>query len=167
MRPARPAALLALLPLVAACGLQQGLSDSSGQQAGPSAAPAIDAATLSGSHFSWSSARGHPLVIDFWATWCGPCRAEQADINRLYSRYAARGVVFLGVDMRDDNAAAAAFARDLNVGYPSVADSSSQISGNYDVSAPPEVIVVDQQGRIVHRYLGTVVGVSDDLDHLL
>ena len=164
----RSALVAAALALLTACGLQQGLSDTSGgQQSSPSAAPAINAATITGAHYSWAAAGGHPVVIDFWAAWCGPCRAEQADINRLYDKYAARGVVFLGVDVRDDNAAANAFARDYTVRYPSVSDADEQIAAAYDVAAPPTLILVDKQGRIVQRFLGTVVGVSDALDSML
>ncbi|MBV9101312.1 MAG: TlpA family protein disulfide reductase [Candidatus Dormibacteraeota bacterium] len=168
MRPVglRIATLFAVLPALAACGLQQSVSDTC-PQPGTSTAPAIDAATVTGSRFSWTSVHGHPVVIDFWGSWCAPCRAEQADVNRLYAEYAPRGVVFLGVDMRDDNASAAAFERDYGVAYPSVNDSASQISAAYDVTAPPTLIVVDAQGTIVHRCLGTVAGVSADLDHLI
>lgn len=162
------AVLLAALPVFTACGLQQGLSDNSDQTGpSPSAAPAIDAATVTGSRFSWASVQGHPAVIDFWGSWCAPCRAEQADINHLYATYAARGVVFLGVDVRDDDASAAAYERDFGVKYPSVNDSDEQISAAYDVTAPPTIVLVDAKGNIVHRYLGTVVGISDVLDHML
>ena len=166
-RVAATALTLATLCL-SGCGLQAGLdqrADASGTN--PSAAPAINAASIAGSNVSWSALRGHVVVLDFWASWCGPCRAEQSDINTLVRTYAARGVVFLGVDMRDDDASALAYRRDLGVAYDSVPDSSEQISASYDVSAPPTVIVVDKQGRIVDRFLGTIVGVSDDLNRLL
>jgi len=148
------------------CGLQAGLDQRSDSGSSPTKAPAIDGTTISGARLSWSSLQGHPVVIDFWASWCGPCRAEQQDVNALVSRYAAKGVRFIGVDMRDDTAAALAYRRDLGVAYDSVPDSSEQISASFNVSAPPTVIVVDQHGRIVDRFLGTIVGVSDELNRL-
>ena len=162
----RLAMTLAAVAALASCGLQQGLADGSGASSGPSLAPAINASTITGTRFSWASVQGHPVVLDFWAAWCGPCRAEQPDLNRLYSKYAARGVVFVGVDMRDDNAAAVAFQHDYAVAYSSASDADEQISAAYNVSAPPTVIVIDKHSNIVQRFLGTVVGVSDSLDAL-
>jgi thiol-disulfide isomerase/thioredoxin len=165
--PARWVAVAGAAVLLSACGLQEGLDQQSQSTPAPSHAPAVDGTTLTGASISWSALHGHPIVLDFWASWCGPCRAEQADINQLYKEYAGRGVVFLGVDLRDDNAAALSYQRDLAVPYQSVPDASEQISAAYDVAAPPTIVVVDQRGVIARTYLGTVVGVSDELNRLL
>ena len=166
-RVMRAAAALAVVAALASCGLQQGLAQGSDTSpGGPTLAPVINATTIAGTQFSWASVRGHPVVLDFWASWCGPCRLEQPDINKLYSKYAARGVAFVGVDMRDDNAAAGAYNHDYAVAYSSINDADEQVSAAYNVSAPPTLIVIDQHGNIVKRFLGTVVGVSDILDAL-
>ena len=167
-----PGVRLALVPftmlLLSACGLQEGLDQGAGTGgASPSQAPVINGTTLAGRPLSWSSLRGHAVVLDFWASWCGHCRAEQTDLNRLYQQYARRGVLFLGIDVRDDNDAAVSYQRDLGVVYPSVVDSTEQISAAYDVSAPPTVILINQRGSIAGRFLGTVVGVSDELNRVL
>src|SRR5438552_18773697 len=155
-----------LATALAGCSLQQGIAQGSGSQGQPAvSAPAINAATLDGGTFSWASTRGRPAVIDFRGSWCGPCRAQQHDLNAIAARYAGR-VLFLGVDMRDDTAAARAYLHDYAVTYPSVADPAEQISAAYDVAAPPTVIVVDAQGRIVDRLLGTLTGLRTRLDSL-
>ncbi len=164
MRP-RVAALT--LPLaLAGCSLQQDVSSGASGGTAPARAPVIAAQTVSGQAFHWSSVRGHVTVIDFWASWCGPCRAQQRDLNAIVSKYAPRGAVFVGVDLRDGNAAARAFENDFQVRYPSVADPDEQISAAYNVAAPPVIVVVDKSGRIVDRLLATLVGLSDDLDRL-
>ncbi|MEO8899848.1 MAG: TlpA disulfide reductase family protein [Candidatus Dormibacter sp.] len=106
------------------------------------------------------------VVIDFWASWCVACRAEQPDLNALANAYEGRGVRFLGDDMRDSLAPAQSYVREFHVRYPSVVDASSDIAAAFGVGAPPTVIVVDQRGRIVGRYLGTVTGVAQQLDAL-
>ena len=149
------------------CSLQQDIGsrpDAPGQGA---AAPPISGTTLDGVRIDSASLRGHPVVLDFWASWCGPCRLEQPDINALHAQYAAKGVTFLGIDMRDDDAAAAAYKKEFSVPYASIPDASQQIAAAYDVASPPEVIVVDGSSHIVQRFLGTIVGVKRALDSVL
>src|SRR6202011_4683671 len=112
---------------------------------------------------------GRPLTATSWCSTSGDRgagRAEQADLNRLVTDYASKGVIFLGVDVADNNPAAIAYERDLHVAYPSVSDSDEVISSEYNVLDPPTVIIIDTKGNIVGRSLGTLVGVSDDLARL-
>jgi len=160
------AVLLATLLLVG-CGLQQDLGDRS-DVAGdnPPTAPAISGTTTTGQTVDASTFSGKVAVIDFWASWCGPCRGEQPDLNKLANQYQSKGVVFLGVDMRDDVASANAYRSDFNVPYQSVED-NGEVSASYNVSAPPTLVVINRSGSIVDRALGTVVGVSDVLQQAL
>ncbi len=153
--------------MVAGCGLQQELSSVPSLGNGPTGpATPITAPTLSGAPFVWSSTRGHVVVIDFWGSWCAPCNAEQPDLNTLGAQWAPKGVLFLGVDEQESSANGAAYERHYNVAYPSVNDASEVIASEYNVAAPPTVIIVDAKGNIVDRFLGTLSGVSADLTRL-
>jgi thiol-disulfide isomerase/thioredoxin len=95
-------------------------------------------------------------VVDFWASWCGPCRAQQDQLDRLASTYAARGVVFVGVDMRDDAAQGRAYVSRFAVPYPSLDDPASSLASAWEVPAPPSTLVVDASGTVRQRVLGGV-----------
>lgn len=163
-----PVAALAATLMLAGCGLQQ--SDANVPNAGlpgpTGAATPITAATLTGEKFEWSTTKGHAVVLDFWASWCSPCNAEQPELNSLDAQWAPRGVVFLGVDINDTNANGAAFERAFKVAYPSVNDADEVIASEYNASAPPTVIIIDKNGKIFDRFLGTLSGVSADLTRL-
>lgn len=161
------AALSASALMLAGCGLQQDLSNVPTGNGPVGPAPPITAPTLTGPQYDWSATRGHVLVVDFWGSWCEPCRAEQPDLNKLVAEYATKGVIFVGVDMNDNNPAGMAYERNFQVAYPSVNDSSEVIASEYNVIDPPTVVVVDAKGNIVDRFLGTLSGVSTDLNRIL
>ena len=130
-------------------------------------APALSGTSLTGTPIALSAFHGHPVVIDFWASWCGPCRAQQGELNSLVSRFTARGVEFVGVDIRDDSANALAYVHEFRVQYPSVFDPASDDAASFNVDAPPTTLVVDGSGTIRLRELGTLVDVTSTLNSLL
>jgi thiol-disulfide isomerase/thioredoxin len=153
--------------ILAGCGLQQDLSQVPNLGNGPTGpATPITAPTLSGASYDWSSTHGHVVVLDFWGSWCGPCNAEQPELNKLAAQWKPKGVIFLGVDVMDTDANGAAYERNYNVPYPSVNDASEVITSEYNVLDPPTVVIVDSKGNIVDRFLGTLAGVSTDLSRL-
>ena len=161
---ARGLAVVVLPLLSLACGLQSGLADRTQPRAAiAESMPPIRGASLTGQPQTVDGRTGRPLVVDFWASWCGPCRAEQPELNRLYADYAPKGVRFVGVDVRDDPA----FVRQFAVAYPSLSDPDQSISATWSVDAPPSTFVIDDRATIRVRDLGTLIDVAPELDALL
>jgi thiol-disulfide isomerase/thioredoxin len=124
------------------------------------AAPDISGTTLTGQHLSLSGYRGSVVVLNFWGSWCAPCRAEAPDLSALATNYGTRGVRFLGIDIRDDPVSADAFIKAFGVPYPSLNDPSDELAlafrGTVPPAAIPTTLVIDRSGRIAARILGSV-----------
>jgi thiol-disulfide isomerase/thioredoxin len=93
--------------------------------------------------------KGHPVVLDFWATWCGPCQAESPIVNTIAQRYRDKGLVVVGVNTSDEDGLAAAFVKKKRLEFPMIYDEGSSIAKAYGVSSLPTLIVVSKAGKIV------------------
>jgi thiol-disulfide isomerase/thioredoxin len=122
------------------------------------AAPAVTGKTLAGHKLSLASYRGHVVVINFWGSWCGPCRQEAPALGTLARQFQSGDVRFLGVDLGDNLSGAQAFMRTFRIGYPSLSDPSDQIAlafrGTVPPSAIPTTLLIDRSGRIAARIVG-------------
>jgi len=101
-----------------------------------------------------ASDAGEVLVVNFWATWCAPCKREQPMLQRLADDYSGRGVSFLGIDHRDNKAAAREWIRDFDVSYNSIFDPSGRLANLFGMVGPPLTLVVDPQGVMRYRVFG-------------
>jgi peroxiredoxin len=126
-----------------------------GALAGPMApsttAPDFTLRTLEGQNLRLGEQRGRVVLVNFWATWCGPCRQEMPHLNKLYEKYKSSGFVLLGVNVDDDPRQAAGVAGKLGVTFPVLADADKRVSRQYDLSAMPSTVLIDRDGRV--RYL--------------
>ena len=100
--------------------------------------------------------RGTPAVLNFWASWCDPCRAEAPVLERAWSRERARGVLFLGLNMQDITDDAHAFTRASRVTYPSLRDRSNGVAHRWGVTGLPETFFVSTRGRVVGHVIGAL-----------
>lgn len=115
---------------------------------------------LAGKHVELAAFRGAPVVLNIWGSWCGPCRTEAPVLKAASTRYAGRGVQFLGVNVKDSPAAALAFERSFGITYPSLNDAGGTVSlalARYvPASVVPATLVLDRAGRVAARVLGAV-----------
>jgi cytochrome c biogenesis protein CcmG/thiol:disulfide interchange protein DsbE len=101
--------------------------------------------------------RGRPVVVNFWGSWCDPCKQEAPVLEETWQRYKSRGLVVLGVDFHDLKGAARRFARENEMSYPLAYDGPGNTISDYGVEAAPETFFVDANGRLVcERLLGGV-----------
>ncbi len=123
-------------------------------------APEFTGTALTGSKLSFSAYRGKVVVLNFWGSWCVPCREEASTLSVVAAQYQPSGVSFLGVDVRDTTASAEAFAHSFHITYPSVSDPSSVITLDFTAVVPiagtPTTLVIDRTGHIAGAVFGTV-----------
>jgi thiol-disulfide isomerase/thioredoxin len=122
-------------------------------------APAIQGTTLDGKPLTLADLKGKITVVNFWASWCAPCRAEAPTMQKVYDETKASGVQFVGVDIKDGKDNAQAFLRTFTVTYPSLYDQAGQIALAFrDIppNAVPSTLVIDRQGNIAARAIGSV-----------
>jgi cytochrome c biogenesis protein CcmG/thiol:disulfide interchange protein DsbE len=120
-------------------------------------APAFDLRHLSGTgSTSLSDLRGKVVVLNIWASWCDPCRAESPLLERWHRRMSARGGTVVGVDVLDVTTDAQAFVRDFGLTYPQLHDKEDSLRSDYGATGVPETAVIDRRGRIAAVRRGPV-----------
>ncbi len=121
-------------------------------------APDFTLPTTGAKQIALSSLRGHVVVVNFFATWCPPCRAETPDLIAVNKKFAARGVTFVGVDDREPGQLVSSWAAAKSVDFPLVLDSDGAVEQNYDVNGIPTTYVLDKDGRIVFSQVNQLSG---------
>lgn len=138
-----------LFTVLLVVGLGVALHEKSLGQTNSGPAPDFTLRTYDGQQFTLSQQLGKVVVINFWASWCGPCRAEAPELNTLWDEYKTRGVVMVGVDYLDNESDARAFLKEFKVPYPTGHDIGTRIATAYRVQGVPETFIVDKTGNLV------------------
>ena len=124
---------------------------SAGPVSGP--APNFTLKSMSGKNLKLSEMTGNVVLINFWASWCGPCRQEMPLLNDLHNKYEPLGFTVLGVNVEEQSEAALGFINDYPVDFPVLLDNKNKVSKLYNVVAMPTTVVVDRDGnmRFLHK----------------
>lgn len=125
------------------------------------AAPDFALKSSSGENLRLSEYRGDVVMINFWATWCGPCRQEMPLLDELYSRYERVGFNLLGVNIDDDSRRAMQMIEELGVNFPVLFDARKEVSKLYEVEAMPVTVLVDREGNVRYVHHGYKPGYED------
>jgi peroxiredoxin len=137
--------------------------------ASPALAPATTAPdftlhAMTGSNLQLKDQRGRVVMVNFWATWCGPCREEMPQLNRLYEKYRTSGFVLLGVNVDDDTSKAAEVAKKLGLTFPVLLDTDKKVSKLYDLSTMPSTVIIDRDGKVRYVHRGYLAGYEDNYE---
>lgn len=129
------------------------------QGAGPAAlagqqAPSFAVPALSGGPSGLAAYRGRIVVMNLWASWCPPCRAEMPDLQRLYEAYRSKNVIVLGVDQGESAERVGAFAQSLGIHYPILLDEQQQYGRVYAALGLPTTVIVDRNGTVARGFDG-------------
>ena len=151
--------IVAVLALAAATWAVLRLAAAGHEDLGPAADVAIKAGDRT---VSLSDFKGKVVLIDFWATWCGPCRQSMPEIGRIYEKYHSRGLEVMGVAMDDDGreAAVQSFAKDMGITYPVGMPTSHESVLRYKMDSIPLLVIVDRSGNIQGKQAGYAPGME-------
>jgi peroxiredoxin len=145
----RGRAALALLAAALAAGAVGGAAAAGTDASGP--APAFTLATLNGESATLSQYKGQVVMLNFWATWCGPCQQEMPLLDQMYKKYKPAGFTLIGVNVDKDAPPVKQLLDRKPVGFPVLLDPASQVSKSYHVDEMPSTVLIDRKGNI--RYL--------------
>jgi peroxiredoxin len=125
------------------------------------AAPDFALKSSSGENLRLSEYRGDVVMVNFWATWCGPCRQEMPLLDELYSRYQRVGFSLLGVNIDDNSSKAMDMVNELGVSFPVLFDARKEVSKLYEVGAMPVTVLIDREGTVRYVHHGYKPGYED------
>ena len=119
-------------------------------------APDFALPLFDGGQLALSQNRGKPAVINFWASWCPPCRDEAPLLEQAWRAYQGDGVLFVGVDIQDSEAEAVSYLREFDITYPNGPDRDGRITVDYGVIGLPVTFFVNREGMVERRWVGAI-----------
>lgn len=127
-----------------------------------SPAPQFTLAARSGANVSLAQYRGQVVMLNFWASWCGPCRQEMPLLDSIYKKYSRLGFTLIGVNVEPDANAANDWLKQTPVSFPILYDKESKVSRMYDVEGMPSTVIIDRKGKVRALHRGYKPGDEND-----
>ncbi len=124
-------------------------------------APDFTLKSAEGKNLRLKEQRGQVVLVNFWASWCGPCRQEMPHLNRLYDKYKASGFTMLGVNIDDDARTGTATAAKWGVKFPVLLDADKTVSKLYDLGSMPATVLIDRDGKVRYLHRGYREGTEE------
>jgi len=125
-------------------------------------APAFQLNSNAGKPLALADFRGQIVLLNFWASWCGPCRQEMPILEQLNRQYHGKGVTLLGVNVEPDSAAAVQWLKATPVTFPILFDTDSKVSSLYEVAGMPNTVIIDRKGLVRYIHRGYSAGAEND-----
>ena len=125
-------------------------------------APAFQLNSNAGKPLALADFRGQIVLLNFWASWCGPCRQEMPILEQLNRQYHGKGVTLLGVNVEPDSAAAVQWLKATPVTFPILFDTDSKVSSLYEVAGMPNTVIIDRKGLVRYIHRGYTAGAEND-----
>jgi peroxiredoxin len=127
-------------------------------------APDFTLKSLQGPNLRLAEQRGRVVLVNFWATWCGPCKQEMPHLNRLYDKYRTSGFVLLGVNVDENPQLAAGTATRMGLRFPVLFDADKTVSRLYDLQSMPATVLIDRDGKVRFLHRGYRDGLEESYD---
>ncbi len=127
-----------------------------------STAPDFTLKSRSGENIKLSELRGEVVMVNFWASWCAPCRQEMPLLEDIYDRYSDMGFTLLGVNVEEDSSAALDLLKEIPVTFPILLDTRNSVSKLYNVVAMPSTVILDRDGKVRFIHRGYLPGYEDE-----
>ncbi len=124
-------------------------------------APDFTLKSSEGRNLRLGEQRGQVVLVNFWASWCGPCKQEMPHLNRLYDKYRASGFTLLAVNIDDDAKHGAATAAKWGLRFPVLLDADKKVTRQYDLGAMPSTVLIDRDGKVRFLHRGYREGMED------
>lgn len=126
-----------------------------------SAAPDFTLKSAEGRNLRLQEQRGQVVLVNFWASWCGPCKQEMPHLNRIYDKYRASGFTLLAINIDDDARHGAATAAKWGLKFPVLLDAEKSVTRLYDLGSMPATVLIDRDGRVRYLHRGYREGVEE------
>jgi thiol-disulfide isomerase/thioredoxin len=125
-------------------------------------APAFQLGSADGKSIDLAGLRGKVVMINFWASWCGPCRKEMPILEQLNKQYRSKGLALIGVNVEPDSKAAMNWLKETPVSFPILFDTDSKVSKLYQVAGMPNTVIVDRRGTVRYIHRGYQAGAENE-----